>query len=164
MSIPRWILIDRESTSWEIIRAKIILSLFSGGVAYLYIRFFLWFIDGGHVEGKILLLTIIGWFLTSIRSWWFNRTVLRLSSSDDRHGRLIKSWGRRNYADLIPIYFINYPFLIFSIYFIVTEISPLVFKQPVTCIQKGVFALILGFSVDRLWEWYKNFPVISKRG
>lgn len=160
-----WFSRNRESTSWEIINAKILLSLISILLVRILISPFLNFIEGGNVKKNVLWGTIIGWFLTSIRSWWSNRRVKRLSESNDidtdirdKCKQVVKWWGHRNFGDLIPIYIINYPFLIISIYFIVTEISPWAFNKELTTTQMCIFALILGFTIDRIWELFKNFP------
>ena len=163
MSICEWLCRDRESTSWEIIIAKIILSVFSIVIVYICISPIAKFIGAVDVKEKILRLTVIGWFLTSVRIWWFNRTARRLSHSNIEFLKKVQGWGRRSYKDLIPIYILNYPILILSIYFIVTKIFPLLFGQELSITQMGIFAFILGYAIDGIWELFKRFPEIFAR-
>jgi len=167
MCIPQWFKKNREQTSFPIIFAKILYSGVSIIVIHIYISLFKRFVEGIEIDKKILWLAIVGWLLTSVRSWWFNRTARRLSESNDidpyirdKYKQIVKSWGSRNYGDLIPIYLFNYPFLIISIYFIVTEIFPLFFKESfsTSTTPKYIFALILGYAIDRIWVLFKSFP------
>lgn len=165
MWIPQWFRKDREVTSSPIILAKMLYSGTSIIMIHIYIFLFKSFIEGVEVDKKILWLTIVGWLLTSVRSWWFNRTARRLSHIDDEFREKVKRWGKKNYGDLFPIYIINYPFLIISIYFIITEIFPLFFNESFSTATtpKYIFALILGYAIDGIWELFKSFPAIFKR-
>jgi len=165
MCIPQWFKKDREQTSFPIIFAKMLYSGISIIMIHIYISLFKRFIEGIEIDKKILWLAIVGWLLTSVRSWWRNRTARRLSNIDGELRKKVKSWGKRNYGDLFPIYIINYPLLIISIYFIITEIFPLFFKESfsTSTTPKYIFALILGYAIDGIWELFKNFPQIFRK-
>lgn len=165
----------RGVTSSSIIIAKILYSIVSIGAIRFYMFLFEKFIEKVEVEitikginevevqKKVLWLIIIGWFLTSVRIWLFNRTAWRLSNDGVEFAQRVQRWGRRSYWDLFPVYVINSPFLIISVYLIILKIFPLLFKKPLLPIQMYIFALILGFAIDGIWEIFKRIPEIFTR-
>ncbi len=94
-----------------------------------------------NIDGALYFIAI-GWLLFSIRVWI-------------RNGMNKKDFGNTSILSMFPIYLLNYPLLIITLYLIIKYlISPLSF---INTPALYVISFLFGLSVDLIWNNLSDF-------